>query len=255
MSDETLDLTLLAKMAKLDEQIRYHADLFFNKDTSEISDSAYDELVKEFEKLCLDHPDEADALPGKDDIIPIDVSGTELPTHTFDMPRLSLKKAFNQGDMNIFYRSLPEGAGRVYEYKMDGIGLEILYEYGELKEIFTRGSGNVGEVVTHALPLFNGSIPSHVPALKAVEKYTVRGEATISNEMFAFYNSIASKPASNNRNSVSGWIRALPNNQNPLVKGLLSFHVYWFSDSLGKKTYTETMDYLHSIGFVRARRV
>ena len=49
MGNQELELD---ELKELDEQIRYHADLFFNKNISEISDSEYDDMVNRFNELA-----------------------------------------------------------------------------------------------------------------------------------------------------------------------------------------------------------
>ena len=45
-----------ARMNELYGLIEYHADLYYNKDNPEISDSEYDSLVRELNELEKDYP-------------------------------------------------------------------------------------------------------------------------------------------------------------------------------------------------------
>lgn len=243
----TVDNELL-ELYELDKQIQYHADLFFKHDTSEISDSEYDTLVARFEALAKLHPEEASELTSHTAAVPISDKGTELDTVVMATSMLSLRKALTKEQLATAMELFPKDEDVVYEYKLDGMALDIEYNFGKLKSISSRWDGIVGEDVTHALPLFK-NIPGFLEEVKHLETYNIRGEGYITNKDFDDYCKVAITKPKSPRNSVSGWIRSLPENQNPLVIGLLSFSAYYSSYRFGESTYVGMMNHVMDMGF------
>ncbi|ASU03807.1 putative NAD dependent DNA ligase [Erwinia phage vB_EamM_Joad] len=251
---KAINQDILEQMQTLHEQIAHYNHLHFVENKSEISDEEFDALMRELNTLKATNPKEARELEKKSAVIPLSGGGTELELARLEEKMLSLNKVYNQGELDIFMKQQPEGATFSYEYKLDGLALELNYVNGVLKEILTRYDGSNGELVTHALPLFN-NIPLEVPEWRDVPSRRVRGEGYINYANFARYNEVSTLPAKNTRNSVAGWVRALPQNQNPLAKGLLSFNTYWCDADFGKLTYDEVMDELVKLGFERAPKI
>lgn len=241
------------EMQELNNQIVYHADLFFNKDKQEIENHIYDEMVARFNELAEEHPDIAALFEVHNKPVPIHEATNEglLVIH-FDMPMLSMKKALTYEQFERFLNSLKPDAAVFYEIKLDGLALEAKYVMRKLVGLYTRGDGLDGEDVTHALPLFcniQETLPEFYP-----DEYTVRGEGFISWCNFHLYNETAIKHKATPRNAVSGWVRALEKNQDKNAKNLLTFCVYWASDNLGATTYEELRDQWLMHGFHPAPR-
>lgn len=245
--------TVFDEMNELNRDIMYHANLYFNQDTSEISDFAYDQMVERFDQLAEEHPEIAELFETARKPVPIHEPTNEgLKAVTFDSPMLSLKKGLNQAAVDKWLERFPEDTEFFYELKLDGIALELTYVDGPLISMVTRGSGLVGEDVTHALPLFGLNIPRVLTDLNNIPvpgTVSIRGEGHISNHEFELYNETAAKQAATPRNAVSGWIRALPENQNKAVKGLLRFGAYACSSNLGFKKYSQLRNHLTLLGF------
>jgi DNA ligase (NAD+) len=71
----------------------------------------------------------------------------------------------------------------VIEPKLDGMSVEIVYEFGVFIRAVTRGDGSVGEDVTqHALGL--RGLPKHIDALQSIETVALRGEIVMSRDAF-----------------------------------------------------------------------
>lgn len=244
----------LTELVELDKLIQYHANLFFKLDTSEISDSDYDTLVERFEALCAKYPEEAEELISNVKAVPLSDNGHELKQVVMATAMLSLRKALNKEVLENVLETYPKEAVNVYEYKLDGMALDLEYNFGKLKSISSRWDGITGEDITHSLPLFK-NIPSELPDVAHLETYNVRGEGYITNEDFDYYCKVAVIKPKSPRNSVSGWIRSLPENQNPLVKGLLSFAVYYSSYRFGEKTYSKMMEHVVKMGFITPERI
>ena len=251
---KTIDSAVLHEMQSLQDTIAHFNYLHFVESKSEISDEEFDALTQALSVLTMNHPAEAKLIRKTEAVVPMSGNGTLLETKIFSDKMLSLNKAYNQPELGIFFKQQPDEATFSYEYKLDGLALELNYVLGVLTEILTRYDGANGELVTHALPLF-GNIPLEVKDWENIANRRVRGEGFITYANFAKYNEVAVTPAKNPRNSTSGWIRALEENQNPLVKGLLSFNAYWCDSDLGKENYDEVMDELVNLGFERAPKI
>lgn len=239
---------IFAEMEKLSKDIVYHADQYFNKDRTVIPNHVYDDMVKRFDELREQYPEYAELFEIHNKPVPIhEPTSAGLKVIKFTNPMQSLKKALSWEDVERFQARLPKDTAYFYETKIDGLALELHYVKRKLSTIFTRGSGLEGEDVTHALPLF-GYIPLELPDWYP-EDFTARGEGAITNEAFRLYNETAVKKAANPRNAVSGWVRALPENQNQGVKGLLTFYIYWSSDNLGNTHYDKLRTSWTEAGF------
>lgn len=235
-------------MENLSADIAYHANLYFNKDRSEISDYEYDEMVKRYEELALAYPAYAECFSVQLKPVPlVNVRNEGLSIVKFDMPMLSLSKQLTLEEFNTRFKDKFKDDKLVYELKLDGLALEVRYKDWKLDSIYTRGDGLEGEDVTHSLPVFEflqEDIPKHFPS-----DLIVRGEAIVSFERFRLYNETAAKKMETPRNAVSGWIRRLAKNQKKETFGLVNFCVYWTNDSLGCKSYSELTEKLLNGGF------
>ncbi len=103
-------------------------------------------------------------------------------THKF--PMLSLEKVNDVVDLRRWTISK---AGiittLVIDWKLDGMSLSNIYEYGTLVKASTRGDGKEGEDVTRHIPNVDG-IPTYIEALKEEPYIEVRGEVLISKDNF-----------------------------------------------------------------------
>lgn len=244
--------TVYDEMHELNRQILYHADLYFNKDTQEIQNHVYDEMVERFEELAEAHPDIAELFETANKPVPIHEPTNEgLKAVKFDHPMLSLKKALKMEEVTRWMETKDIKEEEVSkDAKIDGLALELTYVNGELVGMVTRGSGLVGEDVLHARPLFT-YLPQTLigdDAKKLLVDITIRGEAFVMLDDFHRYNEVSSVQKATPRNAVSGWIRALPENQDKGILGRLQFAAYWMSD-IWFDTVQERRNWLINQGF------
>jgi DNA ligase (NAD+) len=236
------------EMKALNDEILYLNDRFHNHNEEPIPNSEFDKKQERFDELCELYPDVAKAFVHHQKAVPlIEVTNEGLGLVEFDEPMLSLKKKLNQKDLDEWLNSFPPGTYWIREYKLDGLALELLYIDRKLVQMATRGDGNVGEDVTHSIPLFRNiplKLPKSFPAT-----FSVRGEGVMSFATFEAYNAIAEKPLVTPRNGVSGWVRRLERNQDPNTFGMLDFFVYGASNRLEKPTYEAMMLALEEKGF------
>ena len=246
--------SVFAEMERLSKEIAYHAELFFKKNKPEISDFAYDELVKRFDQLREEHPELAELFDIQNKPVPIhEPGGGGLKLVTFTNPMLSLKKALTKAELEAFNNKFPDDEF-FDEYKIDGLALEIIYQkkedgYHHLHQITTRGDGLEGEDVTHTLPLFR-SIPVKLRIKqKSDDPIAVRGEGFLDTFGFEAYNEIALKKKATPRNAASGFVRALEKNMDKNAIGLLDFCIYWSDTNFGHDDYKELRFEWSRLGF------
>jgi DNA ligase (NAD+) len=140
------------------EQIRAqiaHANyLYYVEDTPEISDAAYDALLRELRELEEKYPelvtaDSPTQRVGADAV-------TEFHPLRHLVPMLSLDNAFSPDDLRTWEdrirRTLGAGPDLALEYvcelKIDGLSVSLTYEQGRFIKGGTRGDGETGEDIT-----------------------------------------------------------------------------------------------------------
>lgn len=134
--------------------------------------------------------------------------------------------------------------------KFDGASLNLIYENGVLKQAITRGDGSIGEDVTNNVKTIY-SIPLQIEEKSLLE---IRGEIVIKKADFEKINEERIKNNeqvfANPRNAAAGSLRQL--DPNITAKRKLFFNVWGVGlNSLEFKDYSNMMDYIYSLGFVK----
>ncbi|MDD3646073.1 MAG: NAD-dependent DNA ligase LigA [Candidatus Gracilibacteria bacterium] len=240
----SLDNFNLEDVKTLAELIEYHSDLYYNKEEPIISDYEYDELFKKLtlleekfgvskkqtEKIGAELQESTFAkVKHSRPMISLDNTYNEEDLRDFDervkrqlkkesilsslhYEGLPLEKEENkEQQINLpFSKGVPEGGGIIQytiEFKFDGLGVELIYKDGELKQAITRGNGVEGEDVTVNIMQID-NIPKKIEYKKHLE---VRGEVVMPISVFHDLNEIAKKAGtkifSNPRNAASGSVR------------------------------------------------
>ncbi len=143
---------LAAVAEKLREAINHHNYRYYVLDDPETSDAEYDQLMRRLEALEREHPELAtpDSPTQRVGAAPSDKF--RVVVHRKMM--MSLGNAMNADEMREFdkriKRLLRSEADIEYvaEVKLDGLGIELVYEDGRLTVGATRGDGINGEDVT-----------------------------------------------------------------------------------------------------------
>jgi DNA ligase (NAD+) len=246
------------RLAKLREEIHYHAYRYYVLDDPVVSDAEYDRLFQELLTLEEEHPDlvTPDSPSQR-------VGGPPLPafaTVKHRLPMLSLENVFSPEELREFeerlkrYLATDEGFAYVAEPKLDGLAVELVYENGMLAQGSTRGDGRTGEDITQNLK----TVPSIPLRLRADDdpippQLEVRGEAYITLEGFEELNaqreSAGENLFANPRNAAAGSLRQL----DPKITAHrpLAFFVYGVSDpdAIPCKSQSELLAYLGRLGF------
>ena len=239
------------RMRFLDEAMRLHDWKYHVEEAPEIENDQYDALEREFRALCDQYPELAAQFDSHSKVVPIDIPADgPLEVIRFTEAMLSAKKIHTVEQLEKFMATFPEGTKFVYEVKLDGLSLKLLYSKGVLSKMVTRGSGMVGEDVTHAYPLFyQGVIPLEIRT--DLDELELRGEAWISIKDYLDYNASVSddEKKKDPRNAVSGWVRTHVDRMDHKVLNTLQFSVYWSSETFGNDSYKEMKATLTGMGF------
>ena len=133
-------------------------------------------------------------------------------------------------------------------WKLDGLTTVLTYNNGKLKSGVTRGTGEVGEDVTHNIIHASG-VPKRI-AYKG--ELVLRGEALMSYSNFNRINQSLppDKQYKNPRNLASGTLRTLDAKESA-NRGLSfqAFELVSTSDGLPSNSFTECLNWLASLGF------
>ncbi len=247
-----------ARVEALRDEITRHDHRYYVLDAPEISDAAYDALVRELREMeerwpQLVTPDSPTQRVGA----LIDASRFAAVEHARRM--YSLDNAMDIGELDAWLVRVREAVGEhqcafICELKIDGSSLALTYENGVLVRAATRGDGRVGEDVTanvrtvRDVPLRLMGTSGDVPA--AVE---IRGEVYMPRSSFERLNEeqedAGSSPFANPRNAAAGSLRQ----KDPTVTASrdLATFMYAVADprALGLERQSDLLDWLRRVGF------
>ena len=238
-------MSLDPDIRRLAQQIEHHNRLYWELNTPEISDHAYDALVEELRRLDPKHPllDRLEQAPQ------LDLFSTQeaSPQARFgqavrhEHPMLSLNKAYDFEVVERWFSSFDGGV--VVMPKVDGIACSLRYaSSGDLTYAATRGNGRVGEDITANI-LAAECVPAHLDGLVGAAE--VRGEVYIATQDFQEH---LAERFSNPRNTASGAIKQKNH------EGTRAYHLRFFaydlivSDQPDEKTKFERLE---AMGFAR----
>lgn len=208
-------MTPAARHAELSAQLRHHDHRYYTLDAPEISDAAYDALMRELLTLEAAHPELVTPDSPSQRVGGAVLDRFVKVTHRQQM--LSLANCFDEAELREFDERVRKALGAeavdyTCEPKMDGLAIELVYEAGRFVQGSTRGDGVVGEDVTENLRTIKNLPPrlrgEGLPAL-----LEVRGEVFIKKADFRRMNeqlvARGEEPFVNPRNSAAGSLRQL----------------------------------------------
>ncbi|MGX7068458.1 NAD-dependent DNA ligase LigA [Gemella bergeri] len=200
------------EILKLVDLLNKYSYQYYVDDNPTVSDTEYDTLYKQLEKLEKKYPEyilENSPTRRVGDVV---LEEFQKVTHT--IPMLSLSNTFSIDEINDFdgriRKLLPENKIEyICELKIDGLAISINYENGKLIEAATRGDGMIGENVTENIKTIF-SIPK---ILKDNKTFEVRGEVYLPKKSFELLNNNREKNGeqlfANPRNAAAGSLRQL----------------------------------------------
>jgi DNA ligase (NAD+) len=191
--------------------LAHHAHRYYTLDAPEISDNAYDSLVRELRELEERYPELAES-----DSVTRRIVGEALPflkKVRHEVPQWSFNDAFSEEEVRAFDERVRKFAGKQASYdvelKIDGLKIVFTYEKGILVRAATRGDGIIGEDVTHNIRTI-ASMPEKLPRPIDI---IVEGEVYLTRSGFSRLNTLQKKRGepvfANPRNAAAGSIRQL----------------------------------------------
>jgi DNA ligase (NAD+) len=219
------------RIEALREQIRHHDYRYYVLDRPTISDTAYDGLMRQLQRLEELFPELVTPDSPTQRVSGQVREGFRTLSH--HAPMLSLDSTTRDDAVRQFDLRMRKAVGPspryVLEPKFDGLSIEVVYRDGRLAAAATRGDGQRGEDVTAnvrtipGVPLRLREGPEPVPRLLAV-----RGEVLIRRTDFAALNERlrrAGQPLfANPRNAAAGSVRQL----DPRITASRHLHVCFY---------------------------
>lgn len=175
------------EISKLVSLLNKYSYDYYVEDNPQISDTEYDTLYKQLEKLEEKHPEfileNSPTQRVGDKVL------DEFEKITHKVPMLSLSNTFSTEELREFdsrvKKLVPnDKVEYICELKIDGLAISIKYENGKLVSAATRGDGTVGEDVTENIKTIF-SIPK---ILKDERSFEVRGEVYLPRKSFELLN-------------------------------------------------------------------
>lgn len=244
------------KINLLKNSINEHNYAYYVLDSPILSDQEYDNLFRELQALEKGYPEFIDSQSPTQRVGHPVESGVESFNH--GTPMLSLSNAITNEEIFDFNKRInkwlnTENVSYVAEPKIDGLGVSLIYENGNLARALTRGDGYSGEDITHNIRTIN-AIPLQLR--KNEKKFPsfieIRGEIFMLKDEFWNLNKFRSekdqKLFANARNAAAGSVRQL--DPQVTAKRKLSIFCYEIgsTDNLNIGKHWEMLDYIRSIG-------
>jgi DNA ligase (NAD+) len=181
---ETPPITVLADDTAYAEAVQLAVDsaaAYYADGTSTLDDDAYDRLVRGIQAYEEEHPEAVLPSSPTGKVAGGAVVG-DVP-HT--VPMLSLDNVFGAEQLADWAAGLERRIGRAVavwsvEPKLDGLAISARYRHGRLTQLVTRGDGNAGEDVSHAIGTIVG-LPDRLADAVTVE---LRGEVMMTTSQF-----------------------------------------------------------------------
>jgi DNA ligase (NAD+) len=202
-------------LRELRNLVAYHQNKYYTDDAPEISDQAYDALIKDLVRL-------EEELEGKKSKVTERVGGevsNAFAKVKHVVPQWSFDNVFDYTELKAWAERLERylvkqgeeniSVEYVTEHKIDGLKLVMEYKEGIFFRALTRGDGEVGEDVTHTARTIK-SLPMKLK--KPVDLVCV-GEVWMGEQEFAKLNekrkSVGEDLFANPRNAAAGSLRQL----------------------------------------------
>lgn len=246
------------KIKKLQEVIEYHRQKYHKEDNPEISDEAFDALLRELQELeaelgISEYAQESKKIGGKV------LEGFEKTTHP--VPQWSYDNVFNiqelenwnERNAKILIKEWDSKPNFHYvaELKIDGLKIVLTYRDGVLITGATRGDGSVGEDVTENIKCIQ-SIPHTIPEKRPI---VVIGEVWMKHDDLKIINKEREKNNqpiyANPRNLAAGTLRQL--DTDIVASRNLQVFVYdleYLDNNATFQTHEQELIFLEKQGFI-----
>ena len=195
------DLNELNRIKEIIDLLNKASYAYYAKDNPIMSDKQYDDLYDELSELELSTGIILAGSPTQK------VQGTCIESLKKVKHSKLMLSANKTKDINEIKKFISNHSC-VMSWKEDGLTIVLRYVNGIFTQAITRGSGDLGEDVTHTMKMCK-NIPFRLPYCVDIE---VRGECVISWKEFERINSRLNTPYKHPRNLASGSVRQLDSN-------------------------------------------
>jgi DNA ligase (NAD+) len=200
------------RVEELRESINHHSYRYHVLDDPEVSDTEYDELLRELQALEDAFPEliTPDSPTQRVGGVPADLFAP-VPHRA---PMLSLDNAFSFEELEAWAARVEKRVGDAArfacELKIDGVACALTYERGALVKAATRGDGFTGEDITANVRTVRG-VPPKLLGKEPPDVIEVRGEMYLPVKAFERLNeeltTAEQRPFANPRNAAAGSLR------------------------------------------------
>jgi len=246
-------------MRALVDDLNRHLRLYHVEDAPEISDAEYDRRFRALQELEREHPEWLLPDSPTQRVGAPPAQGFQTVEHR--VPMLSLANAMDEEEMRAWQERIQRNLDRegpvalVGEPKLDGAGVELVYEAGLLTVGATRGDGRHGEDVTANLrQLVSIPLVLRGEAGAMPKRLSVRGEVVLPLAGFRRLNAKRTargeEPFVNPRNAAAGALRQLRDIDVERLRAL-EFMAYALGEGIpdGCETQWELLQQLRRWGF------
>jgi len=248
-------MDIRAKIKALVDELNNHSYRYYVLDDPNISDSEYDSLFNELQRLEKEYPEYVlDYSPTKK--VGFKVLG-DFTKVKHKAPMLSLSNVFNYEELESFDERIKkllntnEPLEYITEPKLDGLAVAIHYENGIYTKAATRGDGETGEDITENIRTIK-NIPLKMFGSDIPKIFEIRGEVVIPTKKFEILNKqkelFNEKLFANPRNAAAGSVRQLDSKitaQRPLY-----FYAHSFTDEENFISHSEALNKAKEWGFM-----
>lgn len=246
------------RVEALRREIEHHTHLYYALDAPEISDAAFDSLMRELRELEAAHPELVDPTSPTQRVG--GYVGEQFAPVRHARRMYSLDNAMDLAELDAWLARIEEACGSTppmcCELKIDGSSIALTYEGAALVRAATRGDGTTGEDVTaNVRTVKDVPLRLRAEALSAVREGSIelRGEVYMPKSSFNALNEAAREsgraPFANPRNAAAGSLRQ----KDPHITAMrdLSTFMYATADdsSLDIAGQWELLEWLRSAGF------
>src|SRR5437764_4324018 len=245
-----------ARAAELRTLLDYHNHKYYVEAAPEISDREFDRLLEELQKIEKEHPELVTPDSPTQRVGGAPIPGFVQVRHR--VPMLSIDNSYNPDDLRKFDADVRKllGPRVAYTYtvalKIDGASISLVYENGRLATAVTRGSGEVGDDVTHNIKTI-GAVPLRLTTKNPPKLFEARGEVYMTRAELVRINrqrqEEGQKPYENCRNLTAGTLKLLDPKE--CARRKLSLFAYGLGAIEGVEitTQVELFDTLRAFGF------
>jgi len=252
--------TLAERVLRLRREIEYHTHRYYVLDDPEISDAAFDSLMRELRDLEDEYPSLQDSSSPTQRVG--GAVGNQFSPVVHEQRMYSLDNAMDLNELDAWIDRTEEALGTmpplVCELKIDGSSLALTYEDGKLVRAATRGDGTTGEDVTVNVRTVN-DIPLRLwdegagNVVDGVSSVEVRGEIYMSKASFESLNeqaeALGNRTFANPRNAAAGSLRQ----KDPSVTRERELSTFMYAiardQSIRASGQWELLQWLRSCGF------